>query len=256
MVTLKSRVLEALQRRFPEAHLSPDNLSVLHKGRFANAIVFRYHDEHLDLVVKDYSHCPWILRNTIGRFFITREAKNLQRLHGTDSVVSESYRLSPIMLAYPFTPGVALRTLRHKHVLLPTEFFYAMEKRVAEMHERNVVHLDLRNLGNVLCTDDGSCHFIDFQSAISLRWVPRWLHNSLKAADRSAVYKSWALLGEEPLPEARRRWLERFNRLRKRWIFRGYPVSRMLARLREAYRSRRAAPDWGERNKGEGSRVL
>lgn len=261
MDILKSRVLAALRRRFPDTLLSPDKLAVLHKGRFANAIVFRYRDQDLDLVIKDYSHCPWIVKQSIGRFFIGREYKNLSRLRETASVVSDSYRLTPLMLAYPYVEGVALKSLRTENVLLPTEFFRQMEAHVAEMHALNIVHLDLRNLGNVLCTEDGDCHFIDFQSAISLRWVPTRLHGVLKAADRSAVYKSWDLLGEEPLPEAKRRWLEAFNRIRKRWVFRGYPLSRWVARLRSkatpeaAYRDRRDA-DWAARNSGEGSSVL
>lgn len=259
MDILKSRVLTALQRRFPDTPLSADRLTILHKGRFANAIVFRYHDQHHDLVIKDYSHCPWILKHSVGRFFIGREHKNLSRLRAASSVVSDTYRLTPVMLAYPYVAGVPLRSLRQENVLLPTEFFRQMEARVEEMHRLNIVHLDLRNLGNVLCRDDGSCYFIDFQSAISLRWVPGRFHDLLKAADRSAVYKSWELLGEEPLPEAKRRWLETFNRIRKRWIFRGYPVSRLVMRLRAAagasYRGRRGA-GWEGRNKGEGSSVL
>lgn len=232
MDALKSRVVAALQQQFGDRTLSTEYLSILHRGRFANAIVFRYRDASYDLVIKDYSHCPWLLRHTIGRLFIGREAKNLRRLGMLDAVVGASHRATPVMLVYPYVGGMPLKALFREQVALPASFFHQMEQQIHAMHQHNVVHLDLRNLGNVLCRRDAAPQFIDFQSAISLRRVPRRLHNVLKAADLSAVYKAWDALCEEPLPEASREALERFNRLRKGWILRGYPLSGTLNKVR------------------------
>lgn len=225
MHVFKAKVVAALQNHFPTLALSSEHLSVLHKGRFANAIVFRYQDENLDLVIKDYNHCPWILRNSIGRLFIGREHKNLQRLRGLSVVTGDSYRLSPIMLAYPYIEGRSLAELRKKKEKLPVAFFKKMERGVAEMHERGVVHLDLRNMGNILCTAEGEPHFIDFQSAFSVNRAPRRFRDLLKATDVSAVYKSWSTLCEEPLPSEQRKFLEDFNRMRRFWVLRGYPLA-------------------------------
>lgn len=225
MHTLKAKVVAALQEQFPSLALSTENLSVLHKGRFANAIVFRYRDENLDLVIKDYTHCPLVLRHSIGRLFIGREHKNLQRLRGLDGVAADSFRLSPIMLAYPYVEGRSLAELRKNRQKLPVEFFGKMEKLVQQMHERGVVHLDLRNMGNILCTEEGEPHFIDFQSAFSVNKAPRRFRDVLRAADISAVYKSWAKLCDEPLTDDKRAFLDNFNRVRRFWVLRGYPLA-------------------------------
>lgn len=224
MHTFKAKVVAALQSHLPSITLSTDNISVLHRGRFANAIVFRYRDENLDLVIKDYTHCPLIFRQTIGRLFISREHKNLQRLRGLGGVVGDSYRLSPIMLAYPYVKGRSLKQLRKKEEKLPIEFFTEMEQLVAGMHERGIVHLDLRNLGNVLCNNKGQPCFIDFQSAFAVKRAPRGLRQLLKDADLSAVYKSWNSLCDEPLSSERQAFLENFNKIRRFWVLRGYPL--------------------------------
>lgn len=225
MHTLKANVVAALQEHFPTLAPSIDNLSVLHKGRFANAIVFRYKDETLDLVVKDYTQCPAVLRHSIGRLFIGREHKNLQRLRGLAGVAEDSYKLSPIMLAYPYVEGRSLAELRKKKEKLPVEFFQQMEQLVKDMHARGIVHLDLRNMGNILCNAEGEPHFIDFQSAFSVKRAPKRFRNLLKATDVSAVYKSWATLCEEPLPSEQRAFLEDFNKMRRFWVLRGYPLA-------------------------------
>lgn len=225
MHIFKAKVIAALQKQFPSRSFSQEKISVLHKGRFANAIVFRYRDDNLDLVIKDYSHCPMILRQSIGRLFIDREHKNLQRLRGLSALTENSYKLSPIMLAYPYVEGRSLADLRKQKEKLPVEFFQTMEQRVAEMHERGVVHLDLRNMGNILCTAEGEPHFIDFQSAFSVNRVPRRFRNLMKATDISAVYKSWATLCEEPLTKEKRAFLDDFNKMRRFWVLRGYPLA-------------------------------
>src|SRR5690606_11399460 len=141
----------ALQTQLPSLTLSTENISVLYKARFANAIVFRYRDENLDVVIKDYTHSPAVIRQTTGRLFIKREHQNLQRLRGLPGVVDNSCMLSPTMLAYPYVEGRSLAELRKQKEKLPVEFFTRMEQLVHEMHERGVVHLDLRNMGNILC---------------------------------------------------------------------------------------------------------
>lgn len=225
MRIFKAKAVAALQEQLPSHSLSPDNISVLHQGRFANAIVFRYQDEDLDLVIKDYSHCPAPLKQSIGRLFIKREHQNLRRLQGLSGVVEKSRKLTPTMLAYPYVEGRSLAELRKRKEKLPVEFFLKMEQLVHDMHQRGVVHLDLRNLGNILCSTEGEPHFIDFQSAISLKKSSGRLRNLLKAADLSAVYKSWAKLCTEPLTREKRDFLENFNKIRRFWVLRGYPFT-------------------------------
>src|SRR5690606_40927621 len=83
MRILKAKAVAALQTQFPSLTLSTENISVLHKGRFANAIVFRYRDENLDVVIKDYSHCPAVIRQTIGR----RSEEHTSELQSRENIV-------------------------------------------------------------------------------------------------------------------------------------------------------------------------
>lgn len=224
-------ILKQLQQHFPEHGFAADQLAVLHKGRFANAVVYRYHDEQLDLVIKDFQHSPWLVRKTFARMFVNQELKALQKLQGIPGVSGEHYRLSKVGLAYTHINGTPLRTLSKQKQQLPVEFFKDLERMVSSMHRRGLVHLDLRNMGNILCGDDGKPYFIDFQSAIRYSRFPRWLQGFMRGADMSGVYKGWLSLCDQPLPEFKKRFFENYAKVRKRWIFRGYPLQRARARI-------------------------
>lgn len=219
-------LISQLQGCFPERHFHLDNLKVLHKGRFANAIVYRYCDDQSDFVIKDFQHSPWFIRKTFARLFINQEYKALKRLQGMDGVSDEYYRLSSIGVAYAFIEGVPLRTLSKQGKKIPKSFFNQLEHMVSEMHRRGLVHLDLRNLGNVILGKDGKPYFIDFQSAMTFSRFPNWLQRYMRGADLSGVYKGWGAVCEQPITGYKKVFFTNFNQLRKRWIFRGYPMHR------------------------------
>lgn len=225
MDQLKISVVTALREYFPDRFFSTDKLTVLHQGRFANAIVFHYQDDDQSLVIKDYSHCPWVIKHTIGRFFIAREAKALKRLQGMSGVTLKNYKLSQLMLAYAYIEGVPLAVLKKQRKRLSPAFFHEMEKMVRKMHRRGVVHLDLRNLGNILYGKDGRPYFIDFQSSLRFSRLPRRLRTLMRGTDLSGVYKAWVALCDESLPSQKRRFLDGYNDVRKLWVFKGYPLS-------------------------------
>jgi len=222
----ESSLLAQLQAQFPSHQFSREGLSVLHTGRFANAIVYRYKDAQHDLIIKDFQHSPWWVRKTIAPLFINQEYKGLSRLKGVDGVVDHFCRLSPIAIAYDFIEGTPLRELALQQQQLPRDFFKEFERLVAKMHRHGVVHLDLRNLGNVICSQDGKPYIIDFQSAIRFARFPRWLQRFMRGADMSGVYKAWQKLANDSLPQAKAAYLHDFNHVRKRLIFKGYPLQR------------------------------
>ncbi|MEL0623640.1 RIO1 family regulatory kinase/ATPase [Marinomonas arenicola] len=219
-------LISQLSECFPERDFHTDNLIVLHKGRFANAIVYRYKDDQTDLVIKDFQHSPWIVRKTFARLFINQEYKALARLQGMNGVSDEFHRLSSIGIAYAFIEGVPLRTLSKQGETVPKSFFNQLEHMVSEMHRRGLVHLDLRNLGNVILGEDGKPYFIDFQSAMTFARFPKWLQRYMRGADLSGVYKGWNSVCEQPVTGHKKAFFKNFNQLRKRWIFRGYPLHR------------------------------
>lgn len=222
MHQLKANVTASLNQSLPGHSFNKDHITVVHQGRFANALIFRYRDKLHDLAIKDYSHCPRIIKGTVGKLFVAREHKALQHLHGIDGIATASYKLSKVMLAYPYTEGKTLSEIKDRGNTLPVAFFHKMEKLVREMHSRRIAHLDLRNLGNLICGTNNKPYFIDFQSALRLDRLPSRLSALLRATDLSGVYKSWMALCEEPLPPSKRQFLESYNKIRKLWVFRGY----------------------------------
>lgn len=226
MNQLKTGVIERLRENFPDREFSIDRLAVIHRGRFANAILLRYRSNDFDMVIKDYSQRPLPVRQLAGPFFISREMKALALLRDIEGIGRQGYRLGHETMAYPYIRGVPLSSLKKDKEKLPAAFFRQMEKMIRAMHRRDLVHLDLRNLGNILCGDDGRPYFLDFQSSLRLSAVPGRLQPLLRGADLSAVYKAWLTLCEEPLPLHKHRFLVGFNRIRKFWIFRGYPLAK------------------------------
>lgn len=218
------RILAALGARFPDRDIDSGELTVLHRGKFANAIVYRFRLPGLDLVIKDFSHCPAPLRMTLGRLFVRRETKALERLQNIQGVASCHYRLGPYSLLYPFVEGRSLKELAHSGEALPRDFFSQLERLVVRMHQRGVVHLDMRNMGNILRDRDGRPHLIDFQSALSFKRLPRRLQATMRGADLSGVYKSWTRLCEQPVPRFKRTFFDNFGSLRRVWLFKGYPT--------------------------------
>ena len=211
---IENNLLVQLQQQYPEHTFMQHHLSVVHKGRFANAIVYRYKDNEFDLIVKDFSQSPWFIRKTFARLSVNQEYKGLSRLAELDAVANRFCRLSPIAVAYNYIEGTPLRVLIHENKKLPVSFFSELERQVAKMHRKGA---------------DGKPYFIDFQSTISFSRFPRWLQRFMRGSDMSGVYKAWNKLGEQPLPQKKQDYLERFNHVRKRWIFKGYPIQRGYA---------------------------
>ncbi|MFK3978705.1 hypothetical protein [Shewanella vesiculosa] len=123
----KNHILAQLRKQFAVHKFIADNLTIIHQGRFANAIVYRYHDGQYDLVIKDFSHSPLFIRKTFGRLSIHREYKALKSLCGLPGISDEYYRLSSISLAYTYIEGVSLGTLRKNKQQLPVSFFHEWE---------------------------------------------------------------------------------------------------------------------------------
>jgi RIO-like serine/threonine protein kinase len=86
------------------------------------------------------------------------------------------------------------------------------------MHERGVVHLDLRQRRNVIVTPDARPAILDFGGALCLRPGSR-LFAFLAEIDRSGVlkYKNRALPGS--LSPQETQTLQRAERIRRFWPF-------------------------------------
>jgi hypothetical protein len=211
-----------MKQPFTRQDLSSVRCSVLRKGRWANADLYLYQEKGIAWVVKDFLPCAPIVRKTWGRFLIRREFHALDRLHGITGIPQPPFILDPFALGYRYIPGRTLRETPSE--LIDASFFQRLEVLVGEMHQRNMVHLDIRNRRNVLITEQGRPALLDFQSSLNLDRVPRNLHDLLKEIDLSGVYKLWQLKTPETMDAARKERLMEFDKKRFLWVLKGYPL--------------------------------
>ncbi|STX36860.1 hypothetical protein [Legionella feeleii] len=200
-------------------NIPKESLTELSKGNFANARVFRYSRDGIQLTIKNFEHCPWWIRLFISRAIIKIEYHCLNRLKGLAGLTSQVMLLDKYTVAFSYIAGVPLKTIYKKGKRLPKEFFLEMERRVCAIHSKGQVHLDLRNLGNIIHGEDETPYLIDFQSSLRTTYIPKKLCAILEEFDLSGIYKCWELLCEEPLDTQREALLRRLNKLRRYWIF-------------------------------------
>ncbi len=128
----------------------PDVLLISHAGR--------------DVVVKDFAARSAWLRATLGRLFARREARAWAALSGHAAVPRYLGAIDALAFAVEYRPGRALT--QRLAPFVSGAFVDQLDRAIAEMHARGVVHLDLRHRSNVLLGDDGSPVLIDFGSAL------------------------------------------------------------------------------------------
>ena len=201
----------------------------LAKGRWANADLSLFDDGAAPWVIKDFSPCAAPVRHTVGVFMVRRELQALIRLQGIPGIAADPFRLSPFALAYRYIPGMTLKESRRSGSITP-DFFLQLEDIVRRMHERNLVHLDIRYMRNILITPEGTPAIIDFQSSLALDHIPRMFHGPLRAIDLSGVYKCWQAVCPGTMDAERSALFEAVQKKRSLWIFKGYPLGTRFSR--------------------------
>ncbi len=211
--------------------LSTEAPHYLSRGRAANADVRLLAIDGQRWVVKDFSACPWFIRNSLGRWMIGRELRALQRLDGIAGIPEGARRIDRYAFSYHFIEARPLAKVPAAE--LSPAFFLAYEKLVRQMHERGLVHLDLRNSGNVLVSPDFQPILIDFQSWLALpRWWPA-LARYLQKIDLSGVYKFWTRCLPGTMDAERQAVLDSVNNWRRGWVFSNYFGLRRFFRERQ-----------------------
>ena len=203
-------------------------LKHLSTGRWANADLLLYGNTGTLWVVKDFSPCPVLVKAVYGRFMIKRELRALIRLQGISGIPANPFQMDPYALCYEYIEGKTLKESRKEYV--SRRYFLALEELVHTMHERNIVHLDIRYMRNILVRHDGTPAVLDFQSSLFLDRLPKAFHQLLKDVDISGVYKCWQKINPETLDSKRRNLLEAMEKKRQLWFFKGYPLGTRLSR--------------------------
>jgi len=205
---------------FGRAQLDRAERELLRDGRFANARVERVRIDGVDWIFKDFSSRAFFVRHTIARFLLGREVRALRRLEGIPGVPSMAFRVDAFAMAARFVPGRSLANV--KSMPVSTAYLTALEALLQQVHARGLVHLDTRGGGNLLMQPDGRPGIIDFQAALSTRWMPRALRTWLEHMDLSGIYKKWQRWQPDTLGAQRLALLDRLNRWRRWWLLRGY----------------------------------
>ena len=205
---------------FDRAALATAERKLLRDGRFANARVERVRIGGADWIFKDFASRAFFVRHTVGRFLLGREVRALRRLEGLPGIPSQAFRVDALSMAARFVPGRALADTPDGP--FATEFLLSLEALLRQVHARGLVHLDTRGGGNLLIGPDGTPGIIDFQAALSTRWMPRALRGWFEGMDLSGIYKKWQRWQPDTLGEERQALLDRLNRWRRWWLLRGY----------------------------------
>ncbi len=165
---------------------------VLSRGGWYKADVLLVRIDGRALVVKDFARKGPVVRRLLAPWLNAREASAYARLRDLDAVPRCLGAVDALALVIEYRPG---RLMSRRLVgELPPTFLPRLRRSVEAMHDRGVVHLDLRHRSNVLASEAGDPVLIDFTSALSLR-PGSLLHRLLSRIDRLALEKWERKLG-------------------------------------------------------------
>jgi serine/threonine protein kinase len=156
-----SRGLSELPNR---SDLALKTCATLNRGRWGNPDVLLVETGAGRVVVKDFAPRSRWVRRWLAPWLLSREELAYQRLAGVEAVPRLMGRLDAEALVIEYRPGTLLsRSLRGT---LPKAFMPDLEAAIHALHDRGIVHLDLRHRGNILAGEDGRPVVIDFASAL------------------------------------------------------------------------------------------
>jgi hypothetical protein len=202
-----------VERLRPGRYWQPDLTVIDHHGR--------------RFVVKDYRARPRLYRWGLGMLATWREAKNYRRLAGVPGIPAFGGQIDRYALAVELIPG--RNADRFQKGELSAAFFEELQKIVMAVHARGVVVADLRNSKNIMVSETGHPHLIDFSTGFSRGgwWNPlqRWLYGVFEQDDWLGVAKLKRRYAPELLTEAERRGLDE-----------GLPLERPAHAVRDAFK--------------------
>lgn len=155
-------------------------------------------DQGREAVVKDYRPSGWLLRALAGPWLIAREARIYAALAGCPGVPRLVSRLDRWALVVERVPGRSCAEFADGE--LPAEFFDRLREVVEAMHQRGVVHCDLKNRANIVVTADGAPYLLDFASAFARgngrNPLRRMVFERFRLDDLRGVMKARLLVGQ------------------------------------------------------------
>ncbi len=121
------------------------------------------------LVVKTYSDKNALIRR-LGQFLISREKRAYRILAGNPGIPEMIVSQNPDVLVMQHIAGQRMK--RPVFERAGPQVITRLREVLDAMHDKGLCHMDLRNQGNILVTDDNQVYLLDFAS--SVKWRGRW----------------------------------------------------------------------------------
>lgn len=182
------------------------------KGGFLSPVVSVIDWEGRPAVLKDYRGKNAVTRGLLAPALVRREFAVLRHLEGLPGVPRAYAVLEKRALVLEYVEGRTIN--KFKAGELPDEVFERLCGTVRAMHERGVVHLDLRQKKNILVDAQGRPWLIDFANAMKGRLTAR-----LRGVDESALLKFKLRNWPHLVTDADREALKGHRLLRRFWVF-------------------------------------
>jgi hypothetical protein len=131
------------------------------RNRTKADIVFRCVDGH-DVALKDYSPRPFLIRHTLGRLLLAREARAYRAAGVVSGLPRFLGRPDRFSLMLTRVPGRPLSDTSRDAIGVHT--FDRLDAIVTALHDRGVALGDLHHR-DVLIADDGDVHVVDLATA-------------------------------------------------------------------------------------------
>ena len=207
-------------RDLTRADLGPLPARAIRRGHTYKPDLLIYQVDGEEIVLKDYGskRGPWLA--VVGAICTGLEARALRVLAGLKGVPQFRGRPDRYSVAMTYIAGRRVRgadpELRGNE-----RFVRELERIVARMHRRGVVHLDLKHRSNLMVSSDGWPVVLDFESALC--FDPRWFGGRLAVRllgrlDLLAVQNWKRRLCPHTLSESEMRAVRLARRLRGWWL--------------------------------------
>lgn len=142
----------------------------------------------MDVAVKDYGPRPFLVRQTLGRVMVRREAAAYLAARGLPGLPDFLGRLGPYSLAVRWVDATPLAASRREGI--DPAFFDRVAAILDGLHDRGIAIGDLHHR-DVLLGADGSAYIVDLATALVLGEHPgrirRGLFERLRDQDRVAL---------------------------------------------------------------------
>lgn len=199
--------------------LTPQLLEVIKDKSILTPTVKLLSYQGKKIIRKDYAERPWWIKKTLGAAMANNEFSILRRLEGIKGIPKAVGKTSYGLLI-EYVEGGFLHKFRPGG--LTYETIGKIETLIAQIHSRNVVHLDLAQRKNILISSDLTPYIIDFANAFFLRpqtpMAKAFLYY-LRLIDKNSLLKFKNRYFPGKMTADEKKSLENFWAIRRWWVF-------------------------------------